>query len=69
MEENKTLDNGKIVVIRFTNRDIVKIKCREFCYDEAEKCFYLSNDSCRNVAIVPREQVACIYEEECRVYE
>ena len=37
MEENKTLDNGKIVVIRFTNRDIVKIKCREFCYDEAEK--------------------------------
>ena len=69
MEENKALDNGTIVSIRFTNGDTVKIRCSEFSYDEAEKCFYLSNDSCRNVAIVPREQIACIYEEKCRVYK
>lgn len=69
MEENKTLDNGTIVVIRFTNGDTVKIKCSEFSYDEATTCFYLSDDCYSNVAIVPREQVACIYEEKCRVYK
>ena len=69
MEENKALDNGTIVSIRFTNGDTVKIRCREFYYDEATTCFYISDDCCSNVAIVPREQVACIYEEECRVYE
>ena len=69
MEENKTLDNGTIVAIRFTNGDTVKIRCSEFSYDEATKCFYLSDDCYSNVAIVPREQVACIYEEKCRVYK
>ena len=69
MEENKTLDNGTIVAIRFTNGDTVKIRCSEFSYDEATKCFYLSDDCYSNVAIVPREQVACIYEEKCRVFE
>ena len=69
MEENKALDNGTIVSIRFTNGDTVKIRCSEFSYDEATKCFYLSDDCYRNVAIVPREQVACIYEEKFRVYK
>ena len=58
MEENKTLDNGTIVAIRFTNGDNVKIRCREFYYDEATTCFYISDDCYRNVAIVPREQIA-----------
>ena len=59
-------DTETIVIIKLTNGEQLNIICSDYYFDKGRGDYLFEDDLGIVHAIVPREQVLCIYEEKYR---
>ena len=59
-------DTETIVIIQFINGDRLNIICSDYSFDKESGDYRFEDDLGIVHAIIPREQVVCIYEEKYR---
>lgn len=59
-------DTETIVIIQFINGDRLNIICSDYCYEKESNDYRFEDELGIVHAIIPREQVVCIYEEKYR---
>ena len=59
-------DTETIVIIKLANGEQLNIICSDYCYEKESNHYRFEDEYGMVHAIVPREQVVCIYEEKYR---
>ena len=59
-------DTEIIVIIKLVNGEQLNIICSDYCYEKESNHYRFEDEYGMVQAIVPREQVVCIYEEKYR---
>ena len=59
-------DTEIIVIIKLANGEQFNIICSDYCYEKESNDYRFEDELGIVHAIVPREQVVCIYEEKYR---
>ena len=59
-------DSEIIVIIKLVNGEQLNIICSDYCYEKESNHYRFEDEYGMVHAIVPREQVVCIYEEKYR---